>query len=169
MAQHVDQAHAVVHIPARQCRSACSHQPKRRAEEGVREAVLQAPISGLAFADLSTAGVRAAVQPAVGINSNALPTVLADVHLCAQQRHSRKLCTPTVPGRPAAQSNRARLHTGCVISLRVGSRPEIPITRVYTNQNCLVLTPALPKVSYQAGWMICQETWKAFDHENRQF
>lgn len=68
----------------------------------MQEVVLQAPVSGLAFADLSTAGVCAAMQPAVGINSDALPTVLADVHLCAQQWHSRKLCTPSVPGRPAA-------------------------------------------------------------------
>ena len=66
-------------------RGSVVYQPKRLAEEGVQEAVLQAPISGLAFADLSAAGVRAAVQPAVGINSDALPTVLTDVHLCAQQ------------------------------------------------------------------------------------
>ena len=51
----------------------------------MQEVIMQAPISRLAFADFGTAGVRAAVQPAVGINSDALPTVLADVHLCAQQ------------------------------------------------------------------------------------
>ena len=64
------------------------------------------------------------MQPAIGIDGDAVPAVLAHVSLRARPRAFQ---VQAGGKEHMLKINRARLRTGCVISFSTGSRPVIPI------------------------------------------